>query len=400
MKQEHGVHVDDDGFVWITGAHPDDGSLLKFTAEGQFVLQIGRDGPRISPDSNDTTRLGGAAGIAVDTKAREVFVADGYYNRRVIVFDSITGAYKRHWGAYGRKPVDADRTGPVHSQGLDAHEGQVSPASVGATPSPSFSLVHCITRGANGTLYVCDRANNRVQVFRSDGLFIREFVVEPMTGGMGSVWALALLRKDGREYLLNADGTNNEVRVLDPASGKVLNRFGRQGRMAGEFHWVHGLAVDSAGSIYTGEVQTGKRLQRFTLVPDSAALRAGVAEAVERLRLALLEPQEQALAALVDDALSYGHVGGKVEGKRAFIEAALANRGAFSELAFSDQSISVAGDTAIVRNIFDAVGTRNGISSHIRSRVVMIWRLQAAQWRLLARQGYRLPEHASAASPK
>lgn len=245
VKVEHGIHVDDEGFVWISGSDPTDGVLLKFDRDGRFVLRIGEQGRTGIANSNDVTRLGGPAGIVVDTRAQEVFVADGYFNRRVIVFDAVTGAYKRHWGAYGRRPGTGDRS-------------QLA----------SFTVVHCIARSQGGLLYVCDRANNRVQVFRPDGSFVREFFVEPATLGIGSVWAIAVWSHGGSEYLINADGTNNEVRILDPETGGVVDTIGHPGRMAGEFHWVHGVAVDSRGALYTAEVHTGKRLQRFAIVPD------------------------------------------------------------------------------------------------------------------------------------
>ncbi len=101
-KSEHGVYIDDNDFVWLAGNDKTDGQLLKFTMDGKFVMQIGK--PITGPDSNATDRLGSPADIAVDVAAKEVYVADGYTNRRVIVFDSETGAYKRHWGAYGKQP--------------------------------------------------------------------------------------------------------------------------------------------------------------------------------------------------------------------------------------------------------------------------------------------------------
>jgi hypothetical protein len=106
-QNEHGIHVDAKGFVWITGNGENDGQVLKFTRDGKFVMQIGKVGPQTG--NADLTRLGQAAGVEVDTGANEVYVADGYYNRRVIVFDSETGAYKRHWGAYGKPPSDAEK---------------------------------------------------------------------------------------------------------------------------------------------------------------------------------------------------------------------------------------------------------------------------------------------------
>jgi DNA-binding beta-propeller fold protein YncE len=251
---EHGIHVDAKGFVWITGNGPNDGQVLKFTRDGKFVLQIGKVGPQTG--SADTTRLGQAAGVEVDAAANEVFVADGYANRRVIVFDSETGAYKRHWGAYGKPPVDyappgARRTAPSTATQLQ-HFG---------------NPVHCARIAKDGKLYVCDRFNNRIQVFGKDGSFVKEFVVEPATLGNGSVWDIALSRDGGQRFIFLADGKNNQVLTLSRDDGSVLSHLGRPGRYAVEFHWVHDLAIDSRGNLYAGEVDNGKRVQRFLRAP-------------------------------------------------------------------------------------------------------------------------------------
>src|SRR5262245_15124728 len=117
-KSEHGIYIDDNDFVWLAGNDKTDGQILKFTMDGKFVLQIGKPVP--GPDSNATDRLGSPADIAVQVAAKEVFVADGYGNRRVIVFDSETGAYKRHWGAYGNRPNDETQAGYGTSQQASA----------------------------------------------------------------------------------------------------------------------------------------------------------------------------------------------------------------------------------------------------------------------------------------
>jgi hypothetical protein len=248
---EHGIHVDGKGFVWITGNGAQDGQVLKFTRDGQFVLQIGKVGPQTG--SADTTRLGQAAGVEVDVAAREIYIADGYSNRRVIVFDSDTGAYKRHWGAYGKPPVDYE------------------PANVRRTQPPTDAQkahfgnpVHCVKIARDGLVYVCDRLNNRVQVFRKDGSYVKEFVVEPATSGNGSVWDIAISRDPDQRFLFLADGRNNQIVTLLRATGELQGTLGRPGRYAGEFHWVHDLAIDSQGNLYAGEVDTGKRAQRFT----------------------------------------------------------------------------------------------------------------------------------------
>lgn len=243
---EHGIYIDYKGFVWIGGNGPEDGQILKFTRAGKFVLQIGHEGP--SKGSNDPTQLGRPADTNVDPATNEIYVADGYGNHRVIVFDADTGAYKRHWGGYGKRPTD-EKTPPY------------DPA---APVSQQFgNPVHCVKLAKDGLLYVCDRINNRIQVFRKDGTFVTEYFYVKRTLGNGGVWDLGFWPDGPQTYLFNADGENNEVRVLRRADGTVLGAFGRSGRQAGQFHWVHNLAVDSKGDIYTTEVDNGKRVQKF-----------------------------------------------------------------------------------------------------------------------------------------
>ena len=243
FDNEHGITVDHKGFVWVGGNGANDGHILKFTRDGKFVLQIGKKGPQTG--SADTTRLGKPADTTVDPATNEIYVADGYGNHRVIVFDADTGAYKRHWGAYGKPPSDEKL--PPYDQ---------KAAQFG-------NPVHCVKLAKDGLLYVCDRMNNRIQVFRKDGTFVKEFPLVGETRGNGGVWYLDIWPDRAQSFLLNADGENNEVRTLMRDSGEVLAAFGRSGRNAGEFHWVHNLAIDSKGNIFTTEVDTGKRAQKF-----------------------------------------------------------------------------------------------------------------------------------------
>jgi DNA-binding beta-propeller fold protein YncE len=250
-ENEHGIHVDPKGFVWLAGNGEKDGQILKFTKDGKFVLQIGKQGPQTN--SQDTSRLGKPANMQVDPATNELFVADGYFNHRIIVFDGETGAYKRMWGAYGKPPTD-DNLGPY------------DPA---AAPAQQFrNPVHCVRIAEDGLVYVCDRTNNRIQVFRKDGSFVKEFFVEKNTRANGSVWELAIWPDAAETYLLNADGANNEVRTLSRETGAVIGAFGRNGRQAGQFHWVHNIAVDSKGNVFTTEVDTGKRAQKFLFRGD------------------------------------------------------------------------------------------------------------------------------------
>ncbi len=248
-KREHGIYVDPEGNVWIAGNHDLDHQVLKFTGDGKFLLQIGKAGQ--TGGSNDTRLLGKPAHMELDVAANELYVADGYGNRRVIVFDATTGAYKRHWGAYGNRPDDAPTT--------------YDPA---APPSRQFgSPVHCVRLARDGLVYVCDRENDRIQVFRKSGEFVREFFVARQTRQIGSVWDMVLSADPEQTYMYVADGGNNVVHVLRRADGVEVSAFGRNGRMAGQFHWVHNIAIDSKGNLYTAEVDTGKRLQRFVPAP-------------------------------------------------------------------------------------------------------------------------------------
>jgi DNA-binding beta-propeller fold protein YncE len=127
--------------------------------------------------------------------------------------------------------------------------------------------VHCVRLARDGLVYVCDRLNNRVQVFQKDGRFVKEFSVLPGTSGNGSVWDIVLSRDPAQRWLLLADGRNNRVTVLSRETGEVSATFGRPGRYAGEFHWIHDIATDSQGNLYAGEVDTGKRVQKFVRQP-------------------------------------------------------------------------------------------------------------------------------------
>jgi hypothetical protein len=235
-ENEHGIFVDAQSNVWLAGNAEKDAQILKFTRDGRFQMQIGK--PGMSKGDADTQNLNRPADVRLDPATNELFVADGYGNHRVIVFDAATGAYKRHWGANGRPPGEA---------GVKQFQNPV----------------HCVRIARDGLVYVCDRRNNRIQVFRKDGTFVKEFVLAPDTRGGGSVWDLDFSPDQGQTYLYTADGENNHVWLLLRDSGKVLSNFARSGRYAGQLHWVHNMAVDSKGNIYTAEVDNAKRVQKF-----------------------------------------------------------------------------------------------------------------------------------------
>jgi DNA-binding beta-propeller fold protein YncE len=249
-KIEHGIYVDREGNVWIGGNGPSDRHVLKFKKDGHFLMQIGHPSAD-PPDSLRKDILGRPAGIEVDSEAHEVYIADGYMNKRVIVFDSDTGAFKRLWGAYGNPPNDID-------------PGAYTP---GAPADQQFrNPVHCVHISRDGLVYVCDRVNDRMQVFTKQGKFVKEFTLRTETLGMGSVWQFAFSNDEHQKFLLVADGENNVIWTLRREDGVVLGQTGHNGRNAGQFHWLHQLVADSGGDLYTGEVDTGKRIQKFLLL--------------------------------------------------------------------------------------------------------------------------------------
>jgi DNA-binding beta-propeller fold protein YncE len=242
----HGITVDDRGNVWIGGGEAKDAHLLKFTTSGKFLMQIGRPGQ--SRGSNDTENFGRAAKIFVDARANEAYVADGYGNRRVVVIDADTGKFKRYWGAYGHTPDDTD---------LGKYDPEAPPAPQFRTP------VHCAELAHDGLVYVCDRPNDRIQVFQKDGTFVKEAFIAKKTLGDGSVWDIAFSKDPQQRYLYLADGKNEKVYILDRDTLKILTSFGDGGRQPGQFFGVHSIATDSKGNIYTTETYEGKRLQKF-----------------------------------------------------------------------------------------------------------------------------------------
>jgi DNA-binding beta-propeller fold protein YncE len=245
-QSNHGITVDYKGNVWIGGNGQKDAEVLKFTQEGKFLLQIGHFDK--SKGSLDTENLHRAAKIYVDPGANEAYVSDGYGNHRVIVFDADTGAFKRMWGAYGNKPEDTDF-------------GRYNP---NAPPLQQFrNPVHCAEIANDGLVYVCDRTNDRIQVFHKDGTFVKEAFVQKTTLGSGSVWDIAFSKDPRQKYVYVADGSDEKVFILLRDTLDVVTSFGDGGRWPGTFFGVHSIATDSKGNIYTTETYEGKRVQRF-----------------------------------------------------------------------------------------------------------------------------------------
>ena len=266
---EHGIHIDRDGSVWLGAGGEKDAHILKFSRDGRFVMQIGR--PGAGAGSNDIANLGAPAHMVVDDDAHELYVADGYVNHRVIVFDARTGAYRRHWGAYGKRPDDAYFRGrgehlPGPFAGIVQHEDRPSQYDPNGPAPEQFRIVHAVRISHDGLVYVCDRTNDRLQVFDKAGTFVREAFIEKRTLGSGSVWDLGFSTDADQTYAFVIDGTNQQVYVLLRRSLEVVATFGGAGHWAGQFYGAHNLAVDSRGNLFITETYEGKRVQKFTLV--------------------------------------------------------------------------------------------------------------------------------------
>ncbi len=244
--QEHGIYIDHNNFVWTgtsNGMH-----VMKFTRDGTHVLTIGT--PGVNKGSNDPDHLGGPANFYVEPKTNELFIADGYINKRVVVYDAATGKYKRHWGAYGKVPNDTEK----YQYPVRVNE-----------PPQQYSTLHGLVGSKDGLIYVSDRRGNRIQVFRQNGEFLMEKFVRPETGGSGSGFSLQFSRDPEQSILYLMDGTNQRVWMLRRKDLAILDRFGKPGRQAGEFIRAHMIAIDSKNRMYTGEAGNGRRMQRWIL---------------------------------------------------------------------------------------------------------------------------------------
>jgi DNA-binding beta-propeller fold protein YncE len=245
-QSNHGIHIDYKGNVWIGGNGEKDAHVLKFTKDGKFLMQVGKLGKNAG--SSDLENFGRVAKIWVDPKTNEAYIADGYSNKRVAVLDADTGKMKRYWGAYGNKPDDAN---------LGNYDPKAPPAQQFRNP------VHCVERSNDGLVYVCDRANDRLQVFQPDGTFVKEAFFAKETLGAGSAWDLAFSRDPEQRFIFMADGQNNRVRIIVRETLAEVTAFGDGGRQPGQFYGVHSLASDSKGNVYTTETYEGKRVQKF-----------------------------------------------------------------------------------------------------------------------------------------
>jgi DNA-binding beta-propeller fold protein YncE len=243
----HGITIDHKDNVWIGGNGRSDSHILKFTRDGKFLAEYGT--PGTDTDSHSPVNFGSAAEVSIDAEANEAYVADGYRNKRVAVLDADTGEMKRYWGAYGNEPDDTN----------------LGPFVPGEAPAQQFrNPVHCAQPSNDGLVYVCDRVNNRLQVFKKDGTYVNEIFVKPNSLGDGSVWDISFSPDPEQTFIYLADGTNRKIFIIERESMEILTNFGDGGRNPGQFFAVHGLVTDSAGNIYTTETYEGKRVQKFT----------------------------------------------------------------------------------------------------------------------------------------
>jgi DNA-binding beta-propeller fold protein YncE len=246
LERAHGIYVDHQGNVWLGGNDAKDHQILKFSHDGKFLLQIGHAGK--SRGSLDTENLNKPASLVMYQKTNEVFVADGYGNRRIIVFDADTGQFKRMWGAYGNTPDDA----APNSRTFE-----------GAGP-PQYGTIHGVKISNDDLVYVSDRSNNRIQVFTPQGKFLKEVFIKRQTRDpRGTAFDVAFSTDREQKFLYVLDGSNDKMRILDRQTMEEVGAFGHAGPYAGQWYFLHSLAADSKGNIYTGESRVPSRVQKF-----------------------------------------------------------------------------------------------------------------------------------------
>jgi DNA-binding beta-propeller fold protein YncE len=242
----HGISIDPNDNVWIGGNGAGDSHVLKFSRDGEFLAQFGI--PEQGANSMSTEHFGRPAKISFNMTGDEAYISDGYLNKRVAVIDANTGEVKRFWGAYGNEPSD---------EGTGRYDPNAELIQQFRTP------VHCAEPSEDGLVYVCDRPNDRLQVFQTDGTYVTETRIAPATLGDGSTWDIAFSRDPAQTYMYLADGKNMKVYIMDRQSLEILTSFGDGGRQPGLFFAVHSIATDSQGNIFTTETYEGKRVQRF-----------------------------------------------------------------------------------------------------------------------------------------
>ena len=257
-EREHGIHIDYKGFVWLGGnSCPTNGlpglkpvaddQLLKFTQDGKFVMQMGRSNQ--SKGDADTRNLHRPADVWVHPQTNELFVADGYGNHRIAIFDADGGAFKRMWGAFGNKPVDDD------------HCQVVTPTSFSDPGPDQFSIVHAIRVAKDGTVYVADREYRRVQMFTKDGKFLKQLV----RTGIPFARDLALSPDPNQQFLYVGGG--NGIFIVDRKTLEIVGNV----QPAGIIGAGHQIATDSKGNLYIAQTTAG--MQKLTFKGLSPATR-------------------------------------------------------------------------------------------------------------------------------
>ena len=265
-KDLHGCAIDRDGHVWLDGS--EDGIVQEYSHDGkELLLQIGKHGVFDSSDgtvngtplNSSPSQFFRVSEIAFDPHNDDVYVADGHAkgrggnNFRIVVFDR-GGHYLRQWKLY-RSPEEA---------------------STAAAPTP-----HCVRVSNEGLVYVCDRWMNRLQVFDTARHFqknmpftFKVWTPIPATGAgsqrdamlVGSASSVEFSLDPGQKFMYVINEIDEQIDIVDRASGRVLGSFGRPGHQVGEFMHAHTMAVDSKGNIYVGESVDGRRVQKFKLV--------------------------------------------------------------------------------------------------------------------------------------
>ena len=261
VGREHGIFVDDKDFVWIggragwpkpTAAGNSDDMILKFTTAGKFVMQIGKRGQ--GKGNTDTENVRQPTDVFVDTRAKEVYAADGYGNKRVIVFDSETGKFKRMWGAFGNPPPAT----------MAANAAAPQPQTTPDGP-PEFGLPHSVKVSSDGVVYLADRINNRIQMFTTEGKFLRQVRLAAINNVTPVPAGFAFSPDKKQQYLYVVDSGAMQIVIYDREKMVEIGRVGVRGKAQGEFDIIHHMAADSKGNLYGAEIVNNRRAQRFVL---------------------------------------------------------------------------------------------------------------------------------------